>query len=447
MNYTPAKTLKENYTPAKTLKEVYHNFRIKALREEHSEFYVEELYKDKLNDMLRRIELASKETNKMLFLLSGYIGSGKTTFLNTLVREEYMTKEFKPFVINFEEYIDPSDEEVNVIDISLAILGKISSICKENKLKYSEKSYQKELDNILSETRKEEQDSFSVGLSIIDIVSLKYEKTKRKEIRKWLNTKTKDINDLINKAASQVENDNNIRFFIIFDEIEKTIHPLALRNIVRDEFIMITNLNFHKLIVIPPYIQALASINPIQKDFTSVTLELRIQKRPFKEDNVQDQDKIIEDNKDLLRRIFEKRVDKGFSFIEKDLLNYAIEKSGGLLSQFLQIISEAAFQGLVGGASKIDDNYLSKAIKGEAGKLMSMLFSSPNKMKILHHINAKNDIQNLEYNKDNEEDLIWLIQWGCIIQYNSDSPYYIVNPLISESIKKYEQRIQGKISS
>lgn len=141
-------------------------------------------------------------------------------------------------------------------------------------------------------------------------------------------------------------------------------------------------------------------------------------------------------NKQLLRDVIRKRIDKDCSLIDDHALERAIDYSGGGIRQSIRIVYIAAVQVRVMKREKINLKDITEAIELLRNQLAGTI-TSTEKVKLLDMILKKNIPVS-----EMSEQFIQLLQYSNVLSYENGKPWYEVNPIISDTVRVYAERQQ-----
>lgn len=400
---------------AETIEDIYDVFAPeKYLTKEDKEFYVD-LYGEKLKRFVTALQF-NKVPSKTFFI-AGQSGNGKSTVLNLLttnfeeIEEKYIFHTIAGRTIF-------SYNDIDIIDI-LLMIGNIfikdSKILKE---KYFEKL------NQLTAIEDTPIKNTSIGKTFLNILKAgidfgafyRLNEGIRIDARVFFKTRKTELINLINEIILEykIEQNNDKDLILIIDNLEKKDN---IDRFFLEEISLLNELNIVKIITIPIHLYRNETFP--QADVREFGLKL----------NTFDGDEYIHDKK-LLKKVIDKRLaDK--NLISKNAINMAVDFSGANLRQLIQLIHISAEKSLSVDGSQITPIEIEDAIK-----TLQLAYSSKvNSMKTF-----LTQIEETKAYEDNSENLVNIdkaTKLGLVFAYFNGIEWYELNPIIKETLKKY----------
>ncbi|MCO6489512.1 MAG: hypothetical protein J5I98_13890 [Phaeodactylibacter sp.] len=434
--------------PARTLRELYNNLNpLEFLTKENRHFYVN-VYGDIIAE-IRKDLLWSDEPRQTVYL-TGQSGSGKTTALNFLsnddIEAEFVVKRF-----DGNKLLDFTD--VSVIDLFLMLafelvegnadleriyLKRLSQIkgLHEGSLAVETVSEQKETDE------KGQGVKAGLGLKFLEFIdtgidffyNYRNSREQRDITRRVFAFKKHELRDLVNEVIERYEETHggNKRLLLIFNELDHikdwpTINELFLGG---DRYLL-EGLKCKKIISLP----VILKIKPF-KDKMIYFLGLKLSSNPNHPE--QDLKKEVEEHKEMLRRVIHARVAPEPELIQPKALEYAIQQSGGIIRQLVNILRYAILRA-GNEAEKISLNDVENGAEAFRPVLRDSLVT-PDTILLLEKFRTTHFFMS-DHQSDNAL-LTDLFLANQVILYENGDPWCDVNPLIREVVATYAKRIK-----
>ncbi len=440
------------YKVATTLEDLGRNFRLKYLDpEKHKHFILTELHQEKIREFGIRFNNSLIDFSFVNMYLEGYIGAGKTTFLDQFMFSENMRDRFTFIKVNFTDFVSKSDEQVNLIDFFVFMLYQTITDLR-GKIDADEytKRIDKKINEILNEDLKEEkQTQVEAKFSLANVLSFKAGSKNTQTIRQRGSDKRTKIITFMDQVFVEINEKLGDKkpVIILLDELEKNINEKALTQIVLKELNDLESVKVNKIIAIPPHITVIsrkeANFNLLTKKVCHIELKLYPKGSLESQAEVDQEKQIIKKNRHLLKKLFYKRVAKNSHLIEEEekFIDRAIQLSAGLLNQFTILIAESVLQAQLAGADKIRLAHLEKAKEELAGNIIRNVFAKEDHMAVLYSV--------LEGNNLKEKDLNDIAKANCvknwsIVLFNSPKSSFMINPVIREAIESYYQDYKNR---
>lgn len=429
---------------ATTIPELAQKLYITPVNIEDKEFYIEDIYKDKL------LELRDNIINDDIyseFYLVGQSGTGKTTALNFLANEK-INEKYKLLHLNYKDLIDLAD--VDFIDIIILLCFHLTKVEKKLEKKFSDKL--KEIHKIHDErleTYKEiekgsEMESSiraqtKIGLDFLAYIKLglsafadyRLNRNVRKVTREFFKVNDMQIVHLANEMIAYYEEirQDNKQLLVVFDDLDKIRDAEALNNIFLRANYNFNSIKCKKIIAIPVHL----STEPMFKgdeDNIPLILNLKIEKNPLAYSNdIEKQENEITKNKELLKSVFWARCNNK-KIIEQEAIEKAIEFSGGILRQYIRILRDSAKQARRLGADKISLNDVEEVVAKMRNYWSRSLISK--RIKDYEEISKTHKSGNVEHSA-----LIDAMLANHIIAHSNNDIWYDINPLLKKSLINY----------
>jgi DNA polymerase III delta prime subunit len=417
------------------------------LKPEDKNVYVP-IYEDILEAL--RDMVINDQVEAQSFFVAGQPGTGKTTALN-FFPDKTVEEHFHVKYINMRDFLDLSD--VDVIDFLLAFAF---AMVKNTQL---EKNYYQKLVDIqrkhkgeIEETVERESDKTtgagvqtegSAGGGFLNFIKLKagffshlkLDRVYREKTREIFKLKKPFLRDLVNELLEDyIEKvSKGKRLLVIIDDLDKLKEVPQINSIFIDNRNYIFSLKCKKIISIPTYLSKVPEIFNYSQ-YPIRQFVLRLSPNPFNGEPPEKEKEKIEANKQMLRKVIRSRTADGFLLIDKEALEEAIHKSGGIIRQLIRIVYVAAVNVRRLGGVKISINDIQEGIDLLRNNLAGTIISS-DKIAMLNTILT----ENIPISETARE-FIDLLQANNVVAYENGEPWYEVNPIIRGTVKVYAAR-------
>lgn len=421
---------------ATNIKEIKKNFRHnqRFLPAEDENVYEDSLFGEQMRKLSQNIE--DSDINYDTFYITGQSGNGKSTALNHLKNtNNYIKDNFEVKYLMASDVFDYSDK-ITIVDVLLMI--GLELIQDNPKL---EKVYLKKLNDLKDiATKKAEKSSISIStderntrksLGVgVDVGFLEYFKFNssikkdwndseqtRNEIRKLFKLDRKELLDLINDIIKEHNsNIDNKKLLLIVDDLEK-------KNVSDEVFTMhkelLENIRVMKIITIPVNYAVSGKV---------YKLNLRIKENPL----TSNEDKeTINKNKEIFKKIIYNRIDEKYHHLlpdSDDVIGKLIEYSGCNIRQLLRLVNEASSNARFNESKEIGKLDVDYAIQDMVNTLS---IGVVDRISFLKYID-----ENHTPPEDKKDKFQESIKDNSIFAYFNGIPWYEVNPILKDYIKK-----------
>jgi hypothetical protein len=343
---------------AKNLKEVYNWFDpTKPLKGDYlKSFYVPPYseIRPRLFEELKSPLLTSENPDK--FLLTGYKGCGKSTELNRLCSEEDIKKNFLVVKFSIKEVLDVYDFDYK--DLLLVVSAEIYNSAKKENITIKKEI----LDDIERWTNKieiiktkTESGEISGGVKLDFIYAkigswLKVEGSTREEFRKEVSQKVSVLVDNINRMLADIQKKRPV--LIVIEDLDK-LQPTQGEDLFYSNISSFVQLNCKIIFTFPFALMLSHKLSIISRTFKKLTIipNITIHTKEMQ---------IKEGGYEILGEIFYKRADK--NLITDEALNKCIKYSGGVVFDFIRIVSNSANVAIVKGKERIENDDVEEVV-------------------------------------------------------------------------------------
>ena len=393
-----------------------------------------------------RDEIFFSEIENHSFYIAGQSGTGKTSALNFLPDKKILDK-FTPIYINYRDLL--AFDDADIIDILLMFAYKLSE--KDKKISKKFLSEIEKIDKVHNknlEIEKEKETSKNTkggnesnvggGISFLSLfkassdffASFTMDKQVRKITREFFTLKKIDLLKLVNKIIENWYEINGTtkKLLVFFDDFDKLRNYEQIRSIFVDNRNFLEQINCKKIISIPVHLATDTGFNLPTTKLIVFTIKLRV--NPLTRYSVEKQKIIIKKNEDNLIKIIRKRDSK--KLIELRAIRKAIEYSGGILRQFVQLLGEATVFVRRYGGDKVKVADVEKAI--DAKRLQLSLTITGQDIELY-----KNVMETYKQSTLNNDKFIYSLLNSRILMHPNDEYWYDLNPLIKKSVETYSK--------
>lgn len=408
---------------AKNLKEVYNLFDpMTPLKGDYlKSFYVPPYseIRPRLFEELKSPLLTSENPDK--FLLSGYKGCGKSTELNRLCTDEDIKKNFLVVKFSIKEVLDVFDFDYK--DLLLVISAQIYNSAKNEKIKITKdvlndiERWTDKIEIIKTKTKSGEVEG-GVKLDFIyaKIGSwLKVEDSTRKEIRKEIKQKVSDLVYNINRMLADIQNSKPI--LLVIEDLDKLPSDSAIE-LFYSNISPFMQLNCKIIFTFPFALMLSHKWSIISRTFKKPTIipNITIHTKSGK---------VRERGYEIMSEIFYKRAND--NLIAKEALDKCIEYSGGVVFDFIRIVSNSANVAMVKRKEMIEEDDVLEVVISMRDDYAFLTKEHIEKLKEVY----KNKAAIVEEGSNTIRDLIASL---CILKYYNAEPWYDVHPIIEHNV-------------
>lgn len=409
--------------------------------------YVEELYAEKIA-ILRDRFLSSRDSNSTEFV-AGQMGAGKSTAF-TFFADDDLRSRFEVLHLKPSDSMDTStwqDPEVNIVEVLIHIgecLFHEAQARKVDRFIFKHAEYFRSIAKNIQETLNIEiQNS---GSEIQDwakaifkfFTNLNLERSYKRVVREQYRNRDVDLVEAVDEMILDFEVFVSKKpLLLIIDDWEKLKDPNALRNVFELGMPFLRRLRCHKLVPIPAHLRAMR----IGRDYYANAIDfiVKIRKNDLQaiahHDPEEEQDEIRR-GRASLTKVLMARIDASVrdTLIETAALDLALEKSGGLVRQFLGIMREAAATARVEKSlTLVTKKHVEIAVKRMSGSLSQGVVFDVKMIQLMEHVLTKH-----QPHPESTRELIIDAFVNTFIYLNMNGvPCFHVNPLVEESVRVY----------
>lgn len=399
---------------ADTLKEIYRVFAYEPLTKDDFGYYVE---RESPRESFRIGLLCGGKR----YLLAGHSGCGKSTELIRLSDE--LKDDFFVVYFSVEGELDIDDlqcEDV-LVAIGLKIFREVKKLEEDGLIEKLNTDiiddFYKFLSDVTEIKVEERIKEKGFGAKIAYLLSfsgwLKSESRTRVEMRTKLEHRLSDLIERIDNMARESEIKTKKPVLVIVDDLEKIPRIDAARKLFYEDIGVLLQIKPRMVYTIPISL----ILDPI---FAQI-------KARFDDDQTLPNIKIKDRNNKMLEagmEFFENFVDNRVGnkqLIEKEALNFAIEMSGGVLGQFVNIIRNSSIYALRDGEDCIKKKHIELYVHKERRSFDRFL--SHEDIEFLKEIHYKKDARD-------GNTLLALLHSLSILEYQNDDNWFDVNPIV-----------------
>lgn len=427
--------------PADNIGELYNNLNPFLVPEmgKDDNIYVP-IFEDHLNRL--RTQVLAGNFEKESYYICGQSGSGKSTALN-FIKNEKLEEKYSVIYLKGRELFDQSD--IDIIDILLMLAIEISEILKDKKIFNAKlkKIYDKHVKKVETENTNISTQGYGAEISAIASAGAKFmslfkigaefkanyqrDKETRTVTREFFNFNKSDLlnilNEIIDKYYEKFGSDKKI--LVIIDDLEKVRDIKQINAIFIDNRYYLSEINCKKIISVSVHL----ATQPLFAEVNKYFFVTKIYPNPL---SVKHEDGIMEATRNLFKKAIFSRINKGVQLISDDAIELAIEKSGGIIRQYFQILYRAALQVMTLEGKSISVNDVETACSEQKNSILLQIIGK-NLFNLLDNIkktHLTNDIQ--------DQDLfIMSLLSTQVVFYQNSQIWYDINPLIKDAIASY----------
>lgn len=368
---------------------------------------------------------------KILFM--GHRGSGKSTELWKVITD--LEPNFKIISFSIKEEIDIID--LKYIDLIFLILKKLLDSVKDEKINLGDSLidnlynywYGKKILEVIKTDKYEAGVNTEAKLNILNqiIFSIKGilstgKETKeivRTDIEPSLSELLKSMNDIITKIKIELVKKNKVPLIII-EDLDKLEIPIA-EDLFLNHKNILTALDIHIIYTFPVFLRYSSKYSEI-KDAFSLQELLSVIKINNKNGTPHDK------GRRTLKNIIEMRADK--NLFEDGVLDFVIEKTGGVLRNIFEILKDASLRNIV-------NNRNSNILTLDIVKNAYMSFKSDFERKIRkEHIDKLKEIYHDPQKRPLSDDVLMELLYNtAVIEYNGER-WCNLHPAVEEILKE-----------
>ncbi|HMQ50281.1 MAG TPA: hypothetical protein PKA00_22810 [Saprospiraceae bacterium] len=437
-------------TPAENINDFVNNLLLGFLTKEEEAFYVP-VYEEKLME-IKDLILHDRLENQTIYVM-GQVGTGKTTALNFLPDED-INGQFEVVTFYATDLFDMND--VDIADVLLIIAYQLmrghSSL--ERKFQHELEKIKKKLEGVSFETIEEDHINRGGGAEIragignspigrflgllkagVDVfANIRMDSHSREIVRQVFNVSPRDIFEVTNKVvAAYVEEvlKYKRKLLLVFNELDHVRNAEKIKKLFVDNRQYLDRLHCKKVISVPVVLMTYGEFQQ-SRDIISEYLGMKLLPNPIigQPPSVEVQTE-IERNKALFRQIVSKRIAPGLQLISEDAVDYAIAKSGGIIRQFIKILSYAGRRVRMLNRPLItqeDVDYGADRVRQE----LEASIIGMEKIRLLESVRVNHTPK-----VGNEDLLIECFLANQIIGIRNEPTWYSLNPLIEETVEIY----------
>jgi len=391
-----------------------------------------------------------------LFMILKQVGTGKTTALNFLPDEKIYEK-FHVIPLYATDLFDMVD--IDIADVLFVLCHQLMEESGKARKKFKKEieKIQRVYEGTMEINREEEVgrkvegggnmkagvslNPFTRFLGLLKVeanllADIRMDSNTRQMVRKMFNVKKRDIFEVANKIIDAFieEKGEDKEVLIIFNELDHIRKPESITKLFIDNRNYLDSLQCKKIISVPVILSTYPEFKG-NKEVGIQHLGLKIKQNPVGDKVNPKSARIIKENKALLRQLPMSRIEEGIELIDEAALNLAIDKSGGLIRQYVSILVNAGRRVRMMGEAKISKNDIEEAAHKERLDLEGSLIGL-NKIKLLEQIRQEGDPATEDKNL-----LIEAFLANQIISVKNEPTWYYLNPLIEKTVEIYARNI------
>jgi hypothetical protein len=329
--------------PAKNLDEVLDLFELTGDVDIQANFYI-----PRDEDGLRQLTKKLLRKRRFHGFLCGHVGSGKTTELLRLTRDEKINAFYFPLFVSVKDLkIDSASltHDALLLGIGLQLLEQTSK-------KQLDRKYADELNQwgktLVTTFSKDERIEAEVGAKadawlVFFRSMLKSRNQWKHEEKQILEPKVLDLINILNRMAQELLNKTGKNLLVMIDDLEKgdsDAEKQMHQRLFSEYFSVLTQPDFNIIYTLPVYYRALPG-RRIDKELIYAFSAVRIYQPEDKAANVPSLDKQSAGYQ-LIEQFIHQRLDQSMKLFEEGVLDELILIGGGLFRDTDTAIADAA---------------------------------------------------------------------------------------------------------
>lgn len=391
-------------------KQAYHNFNPRPLNDKQFEkFYVEEVAREWVGQIVNTIELAGDSYEKLLVI--GHRGCGKSTLLQKVAQE----LEDKYHIVLFSAKDETNFEDVKAIDLLLTTYMQVLLSMKDEGIDHFLSPFEEMLDAV--KMRLELKDT---GISLLGILSfkMKTEKESRSALRENLQTRIAILHKNLSRVCGDFYQQTKKEVLIIIDDLDKLKPDFA-------EEIFFKNIN----LLIMPEVKIIYT-HPLDTYYSPAFIHTEYKDQFIPPVNLYDKAHQYQgDSLENFKKLVLKRIDA--ALIEEDALKTLIDHSGGLLRDLINFMHIACKKAIDVEAPIINQTIAQEVITKQANKYYR-LFDFPT-----YQTDAITIMETREKTEITNKVLIHLLRYLFVLEYRQqDTTWFDVHPCLKKVLRK-----------
>ena len=436
--------------PAKDCRELYANLEVyNGLSEENLAFYVP-LFEDKCKRLESTLAYSSSY-NDTIYLM-GQTGTGKTTVVDYLFsKSEKLKTKYVFLEIDFldqKNSTDYYDTQFNSIELFLIIFTKVFGIAEQYLSKSELEKLTQKLREIEDKQTVQYKDTAVNKWSFADLLAegiyklglgWNVDMSRRETVRRLYQNSFKEVLELLNELIAKTQQTfTDGRVLLLFlDGLEKLRATEVITKIFNQENAdKFRQIQCRKLIVKPIDSSAQTSNTAIDanREVLICTKVFHNPLDPMYDAKIQQQS--INEEYRLFKEIIYKRIDASAGkLIDDDAIELAIQKSGGILNDYLDILKSAIIYADVAASNIVRKEHVEGTCTEFEFNKSGSFATDAKAIRLMYHI-LKN------HSCPDDEDLagdVFLRQVlinNLIIGKNGVRCFY-VHPLIQKTVEVY----------
>lgn len=435
--------------PAKNINDFVNNLLLGFLTEKERNFYVP-LYYDKLLEIKDRV-LYDRLEHQTIYIM-GQVGTGKTTALNFLPDPE-IREEFEVISFFATDLFDMND--VDIADVLLTVAYKLM---KGNKS--LEDKFERELEKIKKKIEGYQFDRIQeTGVQVtggagakagmgnspigrflgllkagFDIfANIRLDSQSREIVREVFNVSPKDVFEATNKVIEAYKEEvlgHKKQLLLLFNELDHVRNAEIISKLFVDNRSYLDGLRCKKIISVPVVLMTYGQFMET-REVTNDYIGLKLFPNPIVNGIDRTTQQTIEGNVKLLKQIVYKRIDPEVELIDEEAIELAIEHSGGIIRQFIKILSHAGRRVRRLKGTKISVNDVDYGADKVRQELEASLIGTE-KIALLEEVRTTHKPSTKDRNL-----LIECLLANQILAFRNEPTWYSINPLIEKTIEVY----------
>jgi hypothetical protein len=401
------------------------------------------LFGDFLDTVATRICLNRDKNHKLL--LSGHVGSGKSTFLNLLQERNDIKNNFFSVKYSIKDVLDPNDTDH--IDLLLSLTLQAVIAAQESRVKIDKKLTEKlkqlagELQGVVAreeetsrkKTRKTGAEA-KAGIGLTNLMlwfkteffaRLQIENETRESVRRYYKPRMTDFLNTINDLLRLLQVSLNKSLLVLIDDTDKIEPPERALEVFSDNGQFLARPQANIVFVVDNAISCSSKLPIIRSNVGDPEFfpAIKVTERDGSSSPATNA------NSQMLRELVLKRMDK--ELIEKQALEKAVEMSGGVVRELVRLLRRAIFK----ARGKVREDHIDESVISlrndynlfpEHVRILKAVLTNPDWFQT-----ASEDIAKVE------STLLDLLHWPALFQYrNGEDKWYRPYPIFIPWLEK-----------
>lgn len=396
---------------------------MQSLDESRMDWYVDR--PDNPHDEIKVLLLNDPTPLKILF--TGHIGSGKSSSLNCLTRDDEIRSKF--FIVQFSVEHDLNIFDLTYSDLLLAIGKRLFDEADASGLQLAD-NLLTDLDKWTTEVSVIQKKAEAADVTVKGRISawflsavgtLKTGYSENKEFRQKFEPRIPELIAFINRIIRAIETHpkgGGKKILVVIEDLDKPPVDVSMDLFLTKGPVLVQP-ECKVIFTVPTSVLYSGQIKVVQQNFP---MQYVLPNFKIKEPTGEKCEKAW----NCMREIVLRRMDA--RLIEEEALDYAVEMSGGVTRELIRIIQAASLRAVVGKANSIQRAHVDYAVVKFRGEYSNQL-TRQESVDILKEVHRTRQLRS----KD-EKPMLDLMHNLMILHYPNGPGWYEVNPIVRQLI-------------